>query len=422
MKKVTRRDFTKKCVVVGAGSALYSSRVSGANNRINLGVIGCGEQGAKVMKSFLSQPDVNTVAVCDVYEPNLNNAVEITEGKATPLRDFRKLIDNKDVDAVLIATPDHWHAMMTIMACKAGKDVYVETPMTLTVREGRVMVNEARKNKRVVQVGSQQRSGEHYKRAVKLIQEGIIGEVHKVTSGFTRNILVPRLTPKAMKNGLTKELDWDMWLGPAPFVQFDPFRCIYNFRWFWDYSGGQLTGWGAHNLDIARWALNFKGPIEIAGCGNRYALKDGGETPDVQEVVYMFQDCLVTWSGRELNKGSGILLEFIGTKGTLSIDRDNFTVTPEIWDGKPAMEPVKEAGSELDMAHVRNFLDCVKSRGKPNADVEDGHLSAAMCHLGNISTRIGRSIRWDAEKEEVIGDSEAGRFLSKVYRAPWKLI
>jgi predicted dehydrogenase len=220
-------------------------------------------------------------------------------------------------------------------------------------------------------------------------------------------------------------LDWDMWLGPAPYRPYNPLRCIYNFRWFWDYSGGQMTNWGAHNLDIARWAMNVKAPLSVSAFGGRYALEDGGETPDVQEVIYNFGGFVLTWSVREMNGMSRGGFEFHGTKGSISLSRSGYKVTGESWgdkkDRKKQLEDETGQGSEQPVAHVRNFLDCVKSRQRPNADVEDGYLTAVMCHLGNIATRLGRSLKWDAEKEEIAGDREANQWLSRPYRKPWSM-
>ncbi|MGI8565777.1 MAG: Gfo/Idh/MocA family protein [Pyrinomonadaceae bacterium] len=432
MSEINRRDFTKAAVAASTVTALSYRRVIGANERVGVGIIGCGGRGFDVWKRFVKQPDVNAVAVCDVYEPFVRRGVAASQGGAIAHKDFRQVLDMRDVDAVIVATPDHWHALQTVMACRAGKDVYVEKPLSLTIGEGRVMVDEARKHNRVVQVGSQQRSGAHYAKAVKLIREGAIGDVHHVSAGMTRNAM-PGFVARELRAGLTKELDWDMWLGPAPERPFDPFRCIYHFRWFWDYSGGQMTNWGAHHLDIARWALNAKAPTIITGLGGRYAIKDGGETPDVQEVLFDFPGSVVTWTSREINQGRDVPLEFHGTKGTLSITRRGFSVKPEVWTGqdpsnpdakneRPAMEPIpNEPGGEMDDTHVRNFLDCVRSRQRPNADIEEGHLTAVMCHAANISTRLKRSLRWDANKEQFVNDREANQFLSKPYRKAWKL-
>jgi predicted dehydrogenase len=429
-----RRDFTRGVATVAVATALGRARVAGASERIGLGIIGCGNKGEALWKNFLAHPEVEPVAVAETYQPFRERGVAMSGGKARAYADFRKLLDDKDVQAVVIATPDHWHALMTVMACRAGKDVYVEKPLSLVVAEGRTMVKEARKHKRVVQVGSQQRSGAHYAQAVALLKEGregkggkggkggTIGEVHQVSVGFTRNVLPgfkPRDLPVSESN-----LDWDLWLGPAPKVAFDPFRCLYNFRWFWDYSGGQMTNWGAHHLDIVRWALGAEAPTSVTGAGGRFALKDGGQTPDVQEVLYQFPGCVVTWTAREINKGERPFdIEFHGTKGTLGITRAGFKVTPEGAGDKGAAlaVSVEEKKGEMDKAHIANFLACVKSRARPNADIEDGHRSATMCHLGNIATRLGRSLRWDAVHESVVGDPEANRWLSKPYRKPWSL-
>lgn len=301
----TRREFVQVTAAARAATVLRAQGVLGANARINVGLIGCGGRGRAVWQRFRKQPDVNPVAVCDVYEPFLNRAAG--ESSLAALKDFRRLLDRNDIDAVLVATPDHWHALQTVMACEAGKDVYTEKPLSLTVREGRLMADAARKHGRIVQTGSQQRSGAHYRRAITLLQDGAIGPVHRIAAGFTRNV-IPGFVARELQKGLTSELDWNMWLGPAPLVPFDPYRCIYHFRWFWNHSGGQMTNFGAHDLDIARWALGAKGPASVAGFGGRYEIKDGGETPDVQEVLYNFPDarlgggkgCVVSWTGREI--------------------------------------------------------------------------------------------------------------------------
>jgi predicted dehydrogenase len=417
-----RRDFTRGLALAGAATALSRSRIAGASERVGVGIIGCGNKGQALWKNFLARPDVQPVAISDVYQPYLDGGVAQAGGHVAAYRDFRRLLDDKNVQAVVIATPDHWHALMAVMACRAGKDVYVEKPLSLTVAEGRAMVRAARQHQRVVQVGSQQRSGAHYARALQLIREGQIGRLHHVSVGFTRNVL-PGFKPKDLPVD-EHNLDWQMWLGPAPKVAFDPFRCLYNFRWFWDYSGGQMTNFGAHHLDIARWVIGAPAPRTVAGFGGRFEVKDGGETPDVQEVLYEFPECVVTWTARELNKGERAWdIEFHGTRGTLAISRSGFKLTPEPWSGEKAAAPptLQEKGGDLDRAHIANFVECVKSRARPNADVEEGHRSAILCHLGNIATRLHRSLRWDAEKEICVGDAEATRWLSRPYRKPWNL-
>jgi predicted dehydrogenase len=429
-----RRSFSKG-LAASAGLALSASRVLGANDRIRVGIIGSGGRGSGVWREFLGQPDVQPVAVCDVFDPNRERAAAAAKEKVEQYKDFRKMLDRNDLDAVIVATPDHWHALLTIAACKAGKDVYVEKGLSSTVREGRVAVDTARKTKRIVQVGAQERSGDHFAKAVKLIHDGELGSIRRVTANWTRNMM-PGFKARQLKAGLTDALDWDMWLGPAPAVPFDPMRFGYNWRWFWDYSGGQMTNWGSHTLEIVRWALNVKTPTAVAAIGGRYELKDGGETPDVQDVIYSFPGCTVTWAGCEVSGFESIrypqndlrakpLMEFHGTKGSMTLTRRGFDVIPQIWtgdeqDGKtPVIKPMSAAA--MGGSHVRNFLDCVKSRKLPNCDVEEGHNTMVMCHLANISMRVGRMLHWDGAKEEVIGDKEANQLLTKPYRKPWTL-
>lgn len=421
----TRRNFASG--IAGGAAAIWSGNaVQGANDRVRVGIIGCGGRGRGLWRTFLRRNGVEPVAACDVYEPFLNRAVQASDGKAAAFRDFRHLLDRKDIDAVIIASPDHWHALHTVMACRAGKDVYVEKPLCLMPGEGRAMVAAARRYNRIVQVGSQQRSGVHYAHAVELIRGGAIGAVHHITAHWTRNMM-PGFRPLEIGPVLPPSLDWDLWLGPAPKVAFDPFRCIYNYRWYWSYSGGQMMNWGAHSLDIARWALGAKAPQAVASFGGRFALTDGGETPDVQQTIYSFPGCIVSWVGREISAGNTTLLDFHGTRGTMTLTREGFTVAPEIWtgagrDGKEsAMNPLRESSGELDSRHVDNFLDCVKTRQLPNADIEEGHRTAVMCQLGNAAMRTGRVLRWNSESEVVIGDPEANAVLHWEYRKPWTL-
>jgi predicted dehydrogenase len=418
---VKRRNFIRSATVL---TALSYSRIFGANERIQVGIIGAGNKGHHLWEIFLKQPGVIPIAVCDVHQPYVERAAATAKTPVGTYKDFRMLLEQRDVDAVIVATPDHWHALPTVLACEAGKDVYVEKPLSLRIREGRLMVNVARKQKRVVQTGSQKRSGALYARAVEIIRSGKLGVISHVSAGLIRNVM-PGFGKEA-KDGMPSGLDWDMWLGPAPYRESLPLPPLYHFRWFWDYSGGQMTNFGAHDLDIVRWAMDVKAPTAVAGLGGRYAIKDGGETPDVQEVIYQFPDFVLTWSIREMNgRKSGNFLEFHGTRGSLTLSSNSFKVSAELWPlsedpKKPQTEEITDSGSELDEAHVRNFLDSVKTRQHPNADVEEGHLTAVMCHLGNIATRTGKLLRWDAEKEEIISDSQANQWLQYEYRRPWK--
>jgi predicted dehydrogenase len=433
-----RRSF------IGAVTAASYQRILGANDRVQIGFIGYGLIGAQHVHDFRNQPDVDLAAMSDVYQPRLEQGVAACGGRAKSYRDFRALLDDKDIQAVVVSTPDHWHAMLTILACAAGKDVYVEKPLTLFVREGRWMVNAAKRYNRIVEVGTQQRSGKHFQKARQLLQSGYIGKIHNARMGAYRNVM-PGFG--ALPDGAAPhELDYEMWLGPAPEHVYNPHRALYHFRWFWDYSGGQMTNLAAHEIDIVQWVLDAKGPNAVSSSGGRFALEDNGETPDTQDALLEYDRFTASWSHREASAGrrAGTGLEFFGTKGSMTISRAGFEVFPDLktdpsnliptFQGHPGGGPkkseakpepwtqaMKEPGSSAEQfdLHVRNFLDCIKTRKRPIADIEDGHRTATTCHLANISLRLGRKIRWDAEREEIVGDSEASAMLVRPYRKPW---
>jgi predicted dehydrogenase len=383
-----------------------------------------------------------------VHSGRRDEAVALAGGSPRAYGDFRALLDQDRVDAVVISTPDHWHALMTMMACAAGKDVYVEKPLTLFPREGRWMVEVARRHKRVVQVGTQQRSGPHYQKARELIRGGQIGQVVAVRMWGYRNVMPGFGSPS--DGEAPPGLDYDMWLGPAPKRPYNPNRAIYHFRWFWDYSGGQMTNLGQHSLDIVHWFMDVTAPAAVTSAGGRFALKDNGETPDRQDAIFEYPGWTATWSQRECSRGAApaMGLEFCGTLGSMKVSRKGFVVTldpkvtpdqaiPRFGSAHPAGGPTTtglrelpssgtpanedRTGDEFDQfkRHARNFLECVRSRRDPISDVEGGHRVATACHLANLSLRLGRKLRWDAERETVAGDSEAAARLERPYRAPW---
>jgi predicted dehydrogenase len=434
----SRRRF-----VTGLTAAAYS-RVKGANDRVQVGFIGYGLIGAQHVYDFKNQKDVDMAAMCDVNQPRLEQGVAACGGNAKPYSDFRKMLDDKSLQAIVVSTPDHWHALLTIMACAAGKDVYVEKPLTVFVREGRWMVNAARKFNRVVQVGTQQRSGKHYQKAVDLLRSEYIGKVMSVRMASFRNIMPGFGSPEDAP--VPPGFDYDMWLGPAPKRPFNPHRGLYHFRWFWDYSGGQMTNLGAHEIDIMQWAMRVDGPLSVSSSGGRFALKDNGETPDTQDALFEYPGFTALWSHREASAGTraGAGTEYYGSMGSLRISRAGFEVIadPRIepanaiptFQGHPTggpvrsqvkpdpwIQPMKETGSSPEQfdLHVRNFLDCIKSRQKPIADVEGGHRVATACHLANISLRVGRKLKWDSAAEQIVGDREASQYLDRTYRKPW---
>ncbi|HUG89641.1 MAG TPA: Gfo/Idh/MocA family oxidoreductase, partial [Planctomycetaceae bacterium] len=429
-QRFSRRSFLSAgAAAAAAGTALTAAgyaRVRGANERVGVGFIGYGLIGKRHVLDFREQPDANPVAVAEVHRGRLDEALGFLGPPVRGHADFRRLLDDRDVDAVVVSTPDHWHALMTMLACAAGKDVYVEKPLTLFVREGQWMLDVARRHGRVVQVGTQQRSGGHYRRARDLIHSGHVGRVMSVRMQAARNILPGYGNPPDQDP--PPELDWDLWLGPAPERRYNPQRAIYHFRWFWDYSGGQMTNLGQHSLDIVDWVLGTGSLRSVASLGGRFCLKDNGETPDTQDALFDFGQWTATWSHRECARGETVEfpLVFHGTKGSLGISRSGFRVwpdpdvppestIPQFTGAHPVGGPQAPASAgprrnrtePLDdrsgdgraqfRDHARNFLDCVKSRETPVSDLESGHRVAAACHLANLSLRLGRSLRWDAE-------------------------
>ncbi|MGH9769800.1 MAG: Gfo/Idh/MocA family protein [Blastocatellia bacterium] len=433
---IERRDFIKQSIAtVGAVAAAGSANILGANDRVRVGVIGPGRQGRGVMKTFMKNQDAQVIALCDVFQPQMDFAIKDArlEGVET-YKDFRKILDRKDIDAVIVASPDHWHALQTVMACQAGKDVYVEKPISVTVDEGRKMVQAARKYNRVVQVGTQQRSGDHYQKAAEIIRGGQIGAVT-----FVRTWNFGNQTPDGIGSPADTNppdgLDWDMWLGPAPMRPFNQSRFGVHpdrwssFRWFWDYAGGMMTDWGVHHLDIVQMVMQVDAPTAITALGGKYALKDNRETPDTLMVTYEYpldknEGFVCTYENRECNaqgwNGQGYGMLFHGADATLFLNREYFEIAPEKGKNIEAQR-VRSANRQGD-AHIRNFLDCVKSRQTPISDIEIGHRSTTTCLLGNVALRSGRRIPWNAKTEKVEGDNAASKYLSREYRKPWRLI
>ena len=416
-----RRQFLKQAagaLAVGAAAYLVPSRAFGANNRVVTGHIGTGGQGTSNLNQFLKQ-GVSVGAVCDVDKSHAAATLRLLEGKGikpASLGDYRKLLERKDINAVVIGTPDHWHALTAIHACQAGKDVYCEKPLTLTVVEGRKMVEAARANRRIVQTGSQQRSDPKFRLTCELVRSGRIGKVQKVIVGLPR---VNFAGPPVPDSDPPPELDYDLWLGPAPKRPYNAKRVHYLFRFFWDYSGGQMTNFGAHDIDIAQWGLDMdeSGPVAVEGTATFHPEK-WYETPSTCRLTYTYANGVTMLVG-QVQKDCPGGATFAGTEGSIHITRARLLAKPE----GIAKEPLGEKDVHLYQSsnHHRNFLDCVRSRKLPICDVEIGHRSATACHLGNIALRLGRKIQWDPQKEQIVGDDEAARMLSRPYRAPWTL-
>jgi predicted dehydrogenase len=419
----------------------------GSNERVRLGFIGVGNRGDQLLDAFLVHKDAEIVTLCDVYEPYLQAAQKKVGGKAALYPDFRRLLDQKDIDAVVIATPDHWHALQFVAACRAGKDVYVEKPLSLTIAEGQKMVAVADQTKRITQVGLHRRSSANIQEAVQLVRSGAIGKVSVAKCYHLRNEF-----PQGIGNPPDCDppagLDWDFWLGPAPKAAYNPNRCLYKFRWFWDYSGGQLTNFGTHYLDVIQWALGQDAPKGVFTAGGKVAIEDNREIPDTLEAVWEYEGrTLVTFSQFNANGSAGNArgweLEFRGTQGTLLMQEgQGFVILPEkirtaelpalsplhrqenaeqTRRSRPAMSLQEKKGRADTADHARNFLDSVKDRKPANCPVAVGHRSTSATLLAKIALRRGRYLAWDAQNERIVNDEDANRLLAYEYRAPWRL-
>lgn len=440
---LTRRDFTREAFIA---TALSYSRVLGANDRVRMGYIGLGNRGDQVHDAFLEHGDQQTVAICDLRDDYLDFAE--TKSRANPKRykDYRRLLEDRDVDAVAIATPDHWHALMMIDACNAGKDVYVEKPLSLTVVEGRKMVEAAERTKRVVQVGIQRRSAPFLKEAAEFVRSGGIGKV-TVAKGYHVLNEWPLGIGNPPDTTPPNEEQWDQWLGPAPKVPYNKNRTYYRFRWFYNYSGGQLTNFGVHYMDMLRWCFGQDAPRAVTALGGKYVVGDNREIPDTLEVLWQFDGpTMMVFSQYNANAAGGNVrsseMELRGTKGTMYLDLNRWEVVPEQiaevevpdrtpldrahereWgrSRKAAIEGRAAKGSADTAFHARNFLDCVKTRAKCNCDVLTGHLSTSATLIGNIALKTRSYLEWDARAERFTNNEGANRLLSYKYRAPYKL-
>ncbi|MBI5385138.1 MAG: Gfo/Idh/MocA family oxidoreductase [Verrucomicrobia bacterium] len=443
---VSRREFLRTArntaFGVGVGVALpnlflnQTKAATGENpsELVRVGVIGTGLQGNGNIAAIMK----NVVALCDVDKKHLEATqarVEKANGtKVATYADYRKLLEDKSVDAVLIATPDHWHALPAADAMVAGKDVYCEKPLTLTIHEGQVLMKLARKHKKILQTGSMQRSDAKFIKACEYIRNGRIGKIKRVLVGLPgvnyadtlnrggKPLTVPDSEPPP-------ELNYDMWLGPAPYRPYNVNRVHYLFRFFWDYSGGQMTNWGAHHLDITQWALGMdeSGPVEAVASAefNKEKLY---ETPTSFHITYKYASGTVVECDSGGNKEKYKMgATFEGEKGTIYVNRGALTFDPEgleedaIKDSEVHLYPSYKAISKLRNPHHANWLECIKTRQEPVCSLSVGHHSAVVCHLGNIAVRTGKKVQWDPVKEEIIGDAETAKWAFKVYRAPWKL-
>jgi predicted dehydrogenase len=432
-RRITRRTFTKAGAAATVGlAALHPGRARAAGERIRLGFIGVANRGGQLLDAFLTHGDAQVVALCDVHKPTLEGANQKwAEGKADTYEDFRKLLDRSDIDAVAIATPDHWHAVQTVMACGAGKDVYVEKPLCVTIVEGRKMVEAARRNQRVVQVGTHRRSSALYMQLADLVQSNKLGKV-TVSRAYRLSNMYPSGIGRATPTAPPKDLNWDLWLGPRPERPYQENIAPYKFRW-WQLYSSQMANWGVHYLDAIRWVTGELAPASVCAMGGRYAVDDDRTVPDTLEAVFEFASGRLAVFGQYEASGNRAFpsgeVEFRGTLGTAYIGGRSFEIVPErggqFQDRSPRMEPMKVedvgGNSDLTALHARNFLDCVKSREKPNADVEIGHRSTSCSLMANLSLVTRSRLDWDAKAERFTNNEEANGLLHYEYRKPWTL-
>lgn len=406
---VHRRKFLQMSAAGAATlTAASYARAAGANERLNLGLIGCGNRGTALLTNALKLGH-NAVATCDIAEFRLDRIGKVVadadQDKPARYADHRKLLDHKGLDAVIVATPDHHHRDMLIAAMHAEKDAYVEKPLTKSIDDGREMIEAVRNAKRVVQVGNQRHSGPHWRRCRDVIQSDDFGDLVWVKVWDTRNWIKrdPFAPPKSFTKEDAKKIDWDAFLGKAPKREFNPVR-YWSWRWYWDYAGGLMTDIGAHQLDIVQWLGGVDAPKSVTANGGTYHFKHW-ETPDVVHGVWDYGKFAATFAVEFVNGADGVGAAFYGTKMTLIADADKEVRVYDTIDKiTPEMKPVDAWKVENETAmHVKNWLECCKSRRDPNSPIELGHRVITAAHLANLSYRTGKKVYWDAEREQVIG-------------------
>ena len=435
MGTISRRTWLK---TASALATMAASQKASANDRVVMGIMGITDRGWDLALEFGMRDDVEIRYLADpdsrLFDERAQK-LEQTKGKRPQcVQDFRRMLDDKEVDAIAIATPDHWHALGTILACQAGKDVYVEKPASHSIWEGRKMVEAARKYDRVVQVGTQNRSADYVKEAIAYTKLPEFGAVH-----FVRVVNSKLREPMNMEQDAETPagVDYDMWLGPAPLRKFNPNHFHYNWHWFWNYGGGDLANDGLHQIDIARWTIDRTLPKAVSSTGAIHSMNDHRDTPDTQTVTWEFDGVTVAleqvlWTPymrktpldlRDTNAApnwpfNGTRVEIYGEKRFMYLGRMGDGWAPYDEEGKQLFDK-RGAYRATGTAHAANFIDCVKSRKRPNADIEDGHFSTLLAHYGNTAYRTGRRLHIDTRTEGFLNDDDANALAKRKYRGPW---
>jgi predicted dehydrogenase len=401
---VSRRSFLKTSAAAAAGAAAFAVpavNVLGANETLNIGAIGTGYRCRVLMDRLARIPNVRLAAVCDVYDVALGLGRGMADKNAFATRRYQEVLNRKDIDAVVIGTPDHWHVPLTIAACAAGKDVYCEKPLTHNLAEGEAVIEAVRKHDRIVQVGTQQRSMPQFQEAYEIVRSGGIGDVHKVHLTWNRNTDRARRGPEIDP----KLVDWKTFLGNAPDQPFDSYKVVGAWRWFWDFGGGVLTDLMVHFIDVVHWYFDLEHPLQATTIGDKYLSKGLWQTPDtVQTLLTYPKDLQVYFEGTFCNARNGAMLEFMGSDATLYLDRGRYEIIPELnrvvyrekvlnTDGRPRGQDFYNL-PDGELLHLTNWVECVRSRKRPNAPVEAGVSAASAAHLGNQAFRSGQVVKW----------------------------
>lgn len=439
--RITRRRLLRSGTAMALGTGLINRRTHAqttntaapAGDTVSVGIIGCGNRGKYLTYICQIVPGVRVAAICDVHRERLGTVHQQLGGQGEMHHEYRRILDDKSIDAVVIATNTHWHALIAAQACEAGKDVYLEKPVATSIAEGQAVIKAARRHNRIVQMGTQQHDWEHYREAAEIIRSGRLGSISHVHVWDVENASPGFGAPP--DGPAPPDLDWERWIGPSPLVPYNPNRYAFA-EWFFDYDGGWQVAWGAHHFDIVHLAMGVTGPVTAAGTGGRFAFQDNRQWPDTFNGACEYPPGPVAKNGflaaYTMRHGSGRLIEgrshgkaFHGTEGTLILDRSGYEIRSEAFKGKKAMPEETTATysreHQVVQNHMKAFLECVRTRRTPSADIATGHRATNPGHLMNISWRVGRRVRWDADSERIIDDAEATQWMSKAYRAPWAL-